>query len=540
MRRLFLFLLPLPCLAWVANCTLTEDPQTGRAMLICYGNDTEEPDGPVMDQSECLRLREEVTQIILNAKSSVEEALYVYDNQIQVLNYNYYLALDNYDYIVASKPYWPDTNQYDVVEENAVNLKNNIEEARSSMVNERPDIVAAISDLDSAANAASSVSCPENQSCSGSGSGTVTCPCTDQWNQQLLRMSQLVSQAGVISTNCALLVSLSSAMLTNLQQVSIGMAAITNRLNSPDDRMWSELQDLYANVASNVQTYVAYTNVNLGQLWYNIRSLVRGEGTDSELGNLNLTTEGVLSLYQGIINTAQFSANQYQAELFHRTFYAITNSILTYYDQWRLLTGKTPGLFVPTSTKYQQIYRVMTNNALSAQNRYNIFSGGVGAGVTNWFQRMELYNQALLGWFENTDETDTEREQDRLTESQLRESMRNTTNDLSQVVAAAGSVSNALKTASALVVDAISDVEIRANLPTQIRLFPEVDLGAFGIFDAVYLDLEDAKPYCDVARNATSLVWRVSFWCIYIGVAIGIARLVLLLVLYVIHFVKDL
>lgn len=532
MRRLSILLPFLPFLSfgWTAECRFVE--QDGRALLICYPSSTEEPDGPTMDQQECERLRDEVADVLLEAASSVNDAKEVVESAESVVNTCQNQAANVYVEVENNSAGFSDTNLYHSVLGSLEGIRDNLQIANGTLVQSYASLESMQDELRQAAENASNISCPANQSCSGSGND-VECPCTEQWNQQLSLMSQLLNQANIIATNAGVIAAGTSVIASNVQFIADGFASITNRLNSPDDRMWSELRDIYATLSTNVHG-LASTSLNLEQLFYNLRKMIRGDGYEP----LPLSTEGVISLNQLALDMASFGVSQVTVDYVLGALNFMTNRMSQYYDMFNLTLNSLRGM--PTVSAYDHIYQSMTNSSLSPRTRWLRLSSAAQGSVTNWFRRMELYQQASLGWFDDYAKSLMEDSQERLTESQIEYEMANTTNSLGAIVGAGSNLFLSVANSLSPVAGALASVEITASLPTQIQLWPETDIGVFGTLDAMYFETSDITEYCDVARNATTLVWKVIIWALYISVAAGIARLLFLLVLFVIHFLQNL
>lgn len=527
MTRFLLFLL-LPFSLFGVTCAIEEDTGDSEVIIRCHGQGQDGPSSNVLDQAQCEYLKSQVNSVLSDAENALRSsASTIGDMTNDVVTMKQDVESIQYE-----------NSQIDPFGEHSLNIAQVSGQLSDDLESFFNNLVFVVSDLEYNASQVaamksqvSSYSC-SNESCSGSGD-TVSCPCQSEFNQVLQRMAESKSVLDDIKLLVASNNVLVASYAMQLDIMADCLTSITNRLNRPDDRMWGELESIYLSMQSNLHS-VAYSSLNFQQIFYSLRSLIRG---DTE-NRLNLTTEGVISLVDSVLSMARNSQDQYNISQFDNAVRYFSNTVSRYFQEFNL-TALNLSYTTPWATKSQFLYDAFTNTSLNAANRFYKLFRSSSAQVTNWFQRMELYQQAQLGWFDDNSPLSFEANQDRTTESELEYSFEQTTNTLGSISSGASNVFNNVSSIFSPIVGDLASVEIVASLPTQIVFLPDIET-SMGTLPSLYLDCSEISDYCDVARKATTLIWKFAIWAMYIAVSVGLARLLFILVLYVIHFVQNL
>ncbi len=535
---LLLLFITFPAIAiQVGDCYIYPYPDpASQWTIVCYPN-PELSDTPILNKEACENLKDSLMGIITNVKLKIDDVVSEQETvYATILNVGKQIG----DLTSSVELYWENddisSNVYHDVSGQLGQIKMNVDEARDTALSAKLKGEQASDQLNDAIRSVASYACPENQDCSGGGEGgTMKCPCQDVLGNILDGVYQIHGEMGSIITNTAALKEVATDILSNFISISNNLELIANRLNAPDDRIWGELIDLYAQFATNVQEW-ATMSMNYSDLFYRIRELIRGDGSDNE--TMKLTTEGALILHGLASQWASLSLQQYQTAQNERILLGFTNSVERLYHLFKDIS-------LPTSAshlmfKYSQLYNVMTNTSLSPYSRYLQFVSKNGASVTNWFQRMELYQQALLGWFDPVLETaGLVEEQDELDDTRIEHSFEYTTNKLGKVSESFESTTNSLGQYNKILSDAFKNVQLEPRLPAYVEIFPETEITDGITFPRIVFETGDISTYLNIFRDVTRLIWQVLIWIFYGVLIYGLVRLFTLGVLWIIKFLSK-
>lgn len=536
---IYFFLLPLSLIAEI-SCNIV-DNGSSEVSIYCTGNTGADPED-VLDKDSCETLKSDVLSLFSQCASALESAKSSLLQARSGLDYTYnhlnslQSTADSKSTELRAISLSPQQDMYGYITDYVSETHNQYVGLIGAFDSSIADIDSSVSILSADTNRITNFSCSD-ASCSagGGGSGNVTCPCQAEWNQLLPMVAEsrrvLLNVEPVILTNLPLVVEITHKVDLLTETVS----NVVDRLNIPDDRIWSDISDIYVNMQTNLP--VISTNIlHLAQLFYQIRKKILGDGEEQ----LQLSTEGVIALNQLAFDMSSFGLSQMGLASFKDSVRYFSNTVSRYYHLFDNLSRYNGG--VPTDSQYKFIQMAFTNTTKSARSRFLQLTGLLGsASQTNWFQRMELYQQAQLGWFDTPlEETQVEKDQASLTESGVEEQARLTTNDLSTVVGAGISLSNDLNRIILDTVQSVSSIEITASLPTQITFFPEIPILDGVTFGPIVWETTDFQDTLELIRKCTTLVWRFTYWGVFILVAYSVARLSFILVLYIVHIAKDL
>ena len=408
----------------------------------------------------------------------------------------------------------------------------------SSIVNTMP-VQDAIDTIQESLEKVAAYDCSANSNlvCNSQGGGNFVCPCQDQFREVINAINQTKDELHEQRLTVLEINLKTEVIKNNVSNLVSRVTEIRDRLNAPDDRIWEELQGMYSNLYSNMMNTVT-NSLQFYELFGDLQKLM-----DSELeeNNLKLSTEGVIALNNTVANMANLINNQFQGRLLYEAFQSYTNQVLKYYNDYSWLTGKGSSKTLPyVPSNYNPIYDAFTNDTYSAGSRYRRL-GNVNLGnVTNWFQRIELYLQGLNGWFESAVEDGALAKNKEETEDSIQSGLDATTNSFGTVVVALSNAYDNVTGFSTRLFDGLHTIEFHAELPSVITFFPEVEVFEGTSFGPVTLETSEIVEYLEVARNVTSMFWRVSIWVLYFLLAASAVRLVFLVVAYIISIAKDL
>lgn len=544
--RLLAFLAFLPFLAFgvtngdVWDCNLYCN-EGGHCSFICSSGEPSGDDPPdALTQGQCLKMKEDMKSAFSSADSAIgitqgvvaellntvdrqmNEVTEIYNNCGQILDEDSGITQDTYNLLQDNRAI-------------CSQMMTEIGSSQSRLRSMRENLAHAAADIEGGRATLDNVSCSSKQ-CTQTGVAGGCGECHDDLVNILAVLNAV--NASVKNTEQEAIEQLPHLALiaSSASNMAEWVEIVGDRLRAPDDRLWDDLQDLYMELGSRSNNYV-HSSLYLPGILHDFRNMMDGY-------RMMISSEGVLQLYQLLFD---MYASYQRANMLGNVEVILdgyTNSILSLFKQYKLQTIFNPGVY-PSGAKLDIVTDVFTNSAafssaIGPRTRFHKLFQTTQGGVTNWFMRMELYQQAALGWFDNLASSVFEDRQAGLDGDILSHDLEYTTNRLHLVNE---SVSNTfLVTESALgsVVRGFGSVEIVAELPSEILLFPETEIGNFGSFGPIAFHPGDIKQYCDVARKFTTLVWRLMIWTLYIFVAVGIGRLLFIVVLFIIRFVRDL
>lgn len=532
MRYLLLLLFSPLCLFAVTCTIVSGENYNGEVVIHCVGDSG----GGMNDQTnilsvaDCEELKDDVLSVLNRAEGDVRSAgdtlMDIYHDNLGSLIMR---AIDiQHEAEAISPPTLRSTN----IVVMSVQLESQLDSLGDDLVTKAQTLYADADDIQALARQVDSYAC-NDQNCGSSGSGgSVSCPCQEEFNRILSSLGTIHEQLGQIEMNTWSNNLICSSISAQLTIMSDSLSSITNRLNAPDDRMWGELEQIYANMTSNLNT-IAKSSLDLQSIFYSIRQLIRGDSGSK----LNLTTEGVVSLADVVLSMQGNLQNQYNLSQIDLILRSYTNEVLHYFSLFKNAVFRK--LTVPfDASKVSYLYNAFTNSSLSPQQRFiNLSSTG---SVTNWFNRMELYQQALLGWFDTPlAETDFEQNQSELTESSLDLALNDTTNNLGEVVNVSSNLASFVSSSGGALRDAFSGSEINASIPSQLTILPELTVMG-ETFGPVVFDTSPYESTLDFVRDCTTLLWKFSFYVLVLLVIWITARKAYLLVLYIVHIMQNL
>lgn len=487
------------------------------------------PENGVLTKDKCLKLQADILDYLRQASDAVGTAL-LYVNfaqdSLQGIS-NEVITLRGY--IVNHSSQIDDEIESVILNYCDLQL-DKFNEPVSAIDEVESKVIVAEEKISDAISAVRSYSCADGV-CQSTGGGSASCPCQREFNDLMDVVNQWYPSAMVAYQNIQTTLAEVQLMSHNVSNIALNVEEMIARLNAPDDRMYNEIIGMYSNIVRNVD-HTHLQALNLYNIFSDLRQMLGGD-------DMKLSSEGLLLWHSLAFDMANFVEQQTRAVDFGDAVRYFSNTVSRLFNQYNSITMTGLGA-LPDSLRYDRIYNVFTNDSLLAQNRFGNLVQGRAASVTNWFTRMELYQQAQLGWFDEYPQSQMEQEQDRLTESSLELQILNTTNNLGAIVSAAGGVSNSLEAVMSPIARSFEGVVMQASLPTIIRLLPEIELGQIGNFGPIDLDTTEISDYCDYARKITSLLWRIFIWSMYAILAFGVGRVLFVLVLYVIHFLQNL
>lgn len=452
MTRLYIILLLFPftlcAKVWCSMYALNDSAYT----IVCQddGESTgpsEQPEfnKPILSKSDCEDLREQVVGVLSNALTVVVNT----QSNMTSLVLQDWLGADLgqfQDYLDQNRAALVSAGVYDDLYgfyENLSDDRGEIYTLYNSYIN---DLESMNQSFESNLSNARSIQCPENQQCSSSGSGTpASCPCQSEFNEVLQKLSSANSLLHSISNDLLFVRVRAQEISLHVSNAVHVVSNIINRLNIPDDRIWSEIGDIYYNYVTN-RNMISYQALELRNIFYGIEQLLRGDGST----NLNLSTEGVIALNQLLFDMSNFRLGQQGLDSFQQSVRYFSNTVTRLFEDYKWMISGNASTIVPTDGQYNSsIMRAMTNIHLSARQRYLALASRLAGGPTNWFQRMELYQQAQLGWFDGVlPESQLESDQKEIvsesSDSSVRNSLEQTTNHLSSITMSASNLVQAV------------------------------------------------------------------------------------------------
>lgn len=490
------------------------------------------PENGVLTKDKCLKLQADILDYLRDASANVGSAkiqvdtclgdVYALSNDVQTLRVYIYTHTDEI----------PDDIESSIIDMLDTRLSYHIAPAVDNLNDASSKIAQADDSIADAISAVRSYSCSDGV-CESTGGGSASCPCQREFNDLMDVVNQWYPSAMSAYQNIQLTLAEVQLMSSNVSNIALNVDEMIARLNAPDDRMYNEIIGMYSNVLINVdRTHLQA--LNLYTIFNDLRQMLGGD-------DMKLSSEGLLMWHSLVFDMANFVEQQTRAIDFGDAVRYFSNTVTKLFNQFdQTLNQGRNNTYIPPDGKYGFLYNAFTNDAVSPRDRWVQIQLGRYGGVTNWFHRMELYQQAQLGWFDEYAQSPMEQEQERLTESSLELQILNTTNNLGAIVSASGGVSNSLEAVMAPVQGAFEGVVIQASLPTIIRLLPEIDLGEIGNFGPIDLDTTEISDYCDYARKISSLIWRIAIWSLYAFLAFAVGRVLFVIVLYVINFLQNL
>lgn len=538
----FLFVLLCHADQSVIDCFGVGSPQ-----IMCRigweGNTPDLPEGPsnvVMSSRTCTALKQSVFGFVDNVVAFSDNIIFSAENILtdadQIDEGLYGSSADVHNVAHSLWVMYNNDNSLTTISNNAVRLDNvhstldqlhgNIMSIKgeAAQIKTRSEFLKA--NAQSVEDMVTRVSCVEGQECQNNGNGTATCPCTVEFDT-------LTAVANNIRAQLAEWWAESIKAYQRLQQIEITVSnsvdyvqKMYERLNAPDDRAWSDingmLQDLIFGTTNKLAEIQSRTLV-LSDLLYKIRRAIQ----ENEEGNeFHLTNEGLIALYGLIGQYSTYGLMSVMTENFNQQFGSFSNSVYTLFNQFNSVALTSGGfannnLFNRLQNNPTHLYNVATNYNLSALSRYAQLMIPFQGGLTNWFSRMEYYQQALLGWYEDRSPDSELTESQPKHETSIENMVSDATNVVGGVSAALGNSSNVLHGVVAPVANSLGNARLSVSLPSHVVLFPDVTIMDYDM--EFHIDTSRISEYCDKARDITTLIWVVGFW---VSCVVGIGVIV--------------
>lgn len=544
MIALFLCIVFLAANLFAVDCVLypagVSSDGIDRYVLVCdFTNPEEEDQEALLNKEQCEGLKSSIIELLINARSQIENMRYEYDTVYNTFG-NMNGQLGDFTVILQnSKNYYSDTNEYYVVYNAFQDFKTNFDEAHAQLAGLRTYIQTAYNGVNTAISDAANVTCPENQECSAGGGGeggSASCPCQDEFRQVVTALNNANEGITIIATNLQSVGTYVQDLGIHLTGISNDVSSIMMRLNRPDDRMYEELLSIYESV-TNRYAGIVRSSVDFPPLLYSLNQMLRGEGSSDE--RLNLSTEGLVSVFSLVGNMVGLEMSRQQLGLVDGMYTSLTNSIEWYYKLFNNIT-RTSTTWIPGVDKEIVIHDAMTNVNETARNRWlKLVSGRSGAAVTNWFERVEIYLQGLNGWWDSVPNAGLIEEQERQTEDTIEYSLDYTTNRLGAVVASLGDGTNVVTEAVMAVRQAFNGLQVTPVLPSYLVICPEINISNTS-FGPVHLETSRFSEFINLVRDTFLMVWKLTIWFFYLLLIYGVWRTLTLVVAYVIQFFQRL
>lgn len=393
----------------------------------------------------------------------------------------------------------------------------------ADQIKERAGIISNI--LDNVQSTVSRVKCVEGEECSSSGDGSVQCPCVEQFNSVVEAVervrSELMSLHADANAAWAHLVQLE----TLVSNVCESAEFIRRRFLAPDDRMWGDVLSIITNmvyVSSNNIAAIENRSLDISKILEDVQRAVRGDLTDQN--NIQLSNEGVIALYNLIGNFSTYSLLASGLSEFRHQFGIFSNTVYSLFHEFNQtfrgrFAGNNLGYQLSQQRSRDYLYRVSTNYLYNPDIRYTTLVANGQGGLTNWFGRMEYYQQALLGWYEDRNPESQLTEDQPKQQSSFQNILDDGTNNISGISEALVRSSNVLNRVVSPIADSLANARLSASLPSHVVLFPNVTIMNYDM--EFHIDTSQISEYCDKARDITTLLWVVGFW-VFCVVGIGV------------------